>query len=292
MPRDHDVLQRFLFEHLPARGALVHLDTAWKAVLERRNYPAPVRQLLGEMTAAAVLLSSGLKFKGSLILQVRGRGPVSLLVVECAADLTLRAMAHWSGEIAPAPLAELIGDGQIVITLDPRNGQQPYQGIVPLEGRHLGEVLQHYMQRSEQLDSRFWLAADGERVAGLMLQRIPGQPAGDDDAWPRIGLLAATIKPGELLGLPPLQIVRRLFHQEDLRVFDAQAVAFHCACTRERVAGMLRMLGQDEVHAMLAEHPAIEVDCEFCSRNYLFDRVDAEQIFSSVILTPAPPIRH
>lgn len=290
---NRDSLQRFMFEHAAVRGSIVHLDKTWQAVLERREYPPPLRNLLGELMAAAALLAASLKFSGSIILQMQGEGPVKLLVVECMSDLTMRAMAHWEGVVAGESLAELVGAGRFVITIDPRDGGKTYQGIVAISGQSVADALEDYMSRSEQLETRLWLGADGNRSAGMLLQRMPGRNVDvDPDAWQRAVHFASTMTRKELLGLPAPQIIHRLYHEEDIRVFDPQAVNFHCPCSRERVAGVLRLLGHDEVQSLLRERDAIEVDCEFCNQHYEFDKVDAEQAFASEVTTPAPKSLH
>lgn len=291
--KQSDSLQRFMFEHAAVRGEIVHLEATWKAVLERRNYPPALRTVLGELMAAAALLSATLKFSGSLIMQIQGGGPVRLLVVECGADLTMRAMAHWDGDLAEgAALPELVGEGRFVITLDPKKGRQTYQGIVDLEGGSVAKVLENYMQRSEQLDTRIWLAADSHGAAGLLLQKMPDSPEADTDAWNRAVHLGATVKPRELLDLPAREIIHRLFHEEDIRLFDSTPAHFGCTCSRERVANTLRMLGHDEVRSLLDETGYIEADCEFCNHHYVFDAVDAEQIFAADVAGPASHTRH
>ena len=287
-----DMLQRFTFEHAPVRGEIVQLDAAWRAVLERHDYPPPLQTLLGECMAVAALLAATLKFDGAMILQMHGSGPVKLLVVECMSDYTLRATAKWHGDVSEGPLARMLGDGRCVITLVPRESGQSYQGIVTLTGESIAEALQHYMLVSEQIDTRITLAADAARAAGMLLQRLPGAESEDADAWRRASILGATLTGGEILRLPASAIISRLFHEEDLRLFEPQPLAFRCSCTRERVSDMLRMLGRAEVESILSEHGNIEVDCEFCNRRYLFDSIDAEQLFAP---TPAPEtqsIRH
>lgn len=274
-----DTLQRFLFQHAPIRGEVVHLDTTWQTVQANHDYPPVLRHAMGELMAAAALLAATLKLDGALILQIQGKGPVSLLVVECTGQLTMRATAKWSGELPEAGLAELIGDGHFVITLDPKDGKQTYQGIVPLEGASIAEILQNYMTRSEQLDTRLILAADEGQSGGLLLQKLPEQAEQDADAWARASHLAATLKTEELLQLPPEEILHRLFHEEDLRLFEAQPVRFHCNCSHESVSSMLRMLGREEIESILEEQGGIEIHCEFCNRRYAFDPVDAAQLF-------------
>lgn len=280
MKNPTDTLHRFLFEHLPIRGEIVRLDSVWQSVIERHDYPPVLKNLMGELCAAAVLLSATLKLQGSMVLQIHGKGAVKLLVVECTGDLEVRATAKWDGDLAQGKLQELVGDGRFVITLDPKDGNQAYQGIVALEGDTIAEILQNYMTRSEQLETRLWLAADDKAATGMLLQKLPAQrETQDEDAWGRATQIAATLKSEELLTLPAAELVHRLYHEEDIRLFDAQTVAFRCTCSRENVGRMLQMLGKEEVGSILAERGEIEVHCEFCNERYVFDSVDAEAVF-------------
>lgn len=291
MKNQPDSLQRFLFEHAPIRGERVHLDASWRSVLERHDYPPLLRQMMGELCAAAVLLAATLKLEGSLILQIQGHGAIRLLVVECSGDLKLRATAKWEGPLNGS-LSELVGDGRFVITLDPKDGNQIYQGIVALEGGSVAEILQNYMTRSEQLETRLWLAADEHAASGLLLQKLPEKTEEDVDAWPRVTQLADTLRNAELQQLPTQELLHKLYHEEDVRLFEAQPVSFHCTCSRDNVAQMLRMLGAEEVEAILNEQQTIEVHCEFCNHRYEFDKVDAAQLFSGGVPVAASKTRH
>ncbi len=286
-----DSLQRFLFEHAPIRGERVHLDASWHSVLDRRDYPPELRQMMGELTAAAVLLAATLKLDGSLMLQIQGNGPISLLVVECSGDLQLRATAKWEGPLQGS-LPELIGDGRFVITLLQQDGKPAYQGIVELEGDSVAEILQNYMLRSEQLETRLWLSVDEHAASGMLLQKLPDQAEDDADAWPRVTQLADTLRDEELMQLPTEELLHRLFHEEDLRLFDAQPVRFHCTCTRDNVAQMLKMFGAEEIEAILTERKTVEVHCEFCNHRYEFDRIDAAQLFAAIAPVQASSTRH
>jgi molecular chaperone Hsp33 len=292
LPSDRDTLTRFLFEHAEVRGEVVRLDATWRAVLANHTYPEPIRNLLGEMMAAATLLAATLKFDGSLIMQMQGSGPVTLAVVECSSDFHLRATAKWRDDLVPGDIAALLGQGKFVITIDPKSSTQIYQGIVALEGTTVAQVLEHYMLQSEQLETRLWLASDGEQACGLLLQRLPEHASADTDAWNRALNLGSTLSAEELLTLPARDILHRLFHEEDLRLFEPRPVSFRCTCSRERVANMLRLLGLDEVHSILEEQGKIAVDCEFCNRHYAFDAVDAEQLFAADVLTQPGSTRH
>ena len=290
----NDTLQRFLFEHAPIRGEVAHLDATWRAVLERHDYPPVLRTILGELMAAGALLAATLKFDGSIILQLQGSGPVKLIVVECTSEQTLRATAKWDGALpdADAGLAELLGDGRFVITLVPRDGRQSYQGIVAIDPAGVAASLEHYMQSSEQLDTRLWLAAGEEHAAGLLLQKLPERAEPDEDSWNRATQLAATLTTPELLKLPPQTLLHQLYHEEDIRLFDPRPVSFRCSCSNDRVVAMLRMLGYAEVRSILEERDAVEVTCDFCNRAYRFDSVDAEQLFAAAHTTHAGPTRH
>ncbi|HEY6645187.1 Hsp33 family molecular chaperone HslO [Povalibacter sp.] len=299
---DRDSLHRFLFEHYPIRGHIVHLDAAWRALLEHHDYPIAIRKALGEAVAASVLLAATLKFEGTLSLQLQGDGPMHLLLAQCSNELGVRAVARYreSPEITDpnADLLALAGTGKLMVTLENEDLSQRYQGIVPLESGGLTASLQGYFENSEQLPTRLWLHADDTGVSGMLLQRLPdaslssrGGPvlAGEtrpdfDDAWHRVQLMADTLKPAELLDLNDREILRRLFAEDDVRIFDTSPVFFRCRCSRERVVGMLRGVGADEIRSVLQERGSVEVRCDFCNRAYQFDPVDMEQIFAG-----APP---
>ena len=304
-----DELHKFIFEGLPVRGMLVRLGSAWREALQRREaqgaYPAPVRALLGEMAVAATLMQANIKFNGALILQVFGDGPVKLAVAEVQPDLSFRATAKVIGEVpADARLAAMLnvhGKGRCVITLDPQDksgGAQPYQGVVGLRGdageplQALAEVLEHYMLQSEQLDTRLMLAANDECAAGLLIQRLPVEGEGNlerehredeiglNEAFNRIALLSETLTREELLTLDADTLLRRLYWEEDVRRFEPLVPRFACRGSRERVRGMLRSLGANEVNGIVAERGDVEIGCEFCGLQYRFDAVDVGELFT------------
>ncbi|MDR8729826.1 Hsp33 family molecular chaperone HslO [Burkholderia pseudomultivorans] len=314
-----DQLQKFMFNAAPVRGEIVSLRNTWQEVLVRRDYPAPVRTVLGEMMAACALLSANLKFNGTLIMQIFGDGPVKMLVVQCGSDLSMRATAKFSGEAAQtigddtsfAALVNASGHGRCVITLDPSDklpGQQPYQGIVPLNGvdgplESVSQVLEQYMHHSEQLDTRLWLAADRERAVGMLLQKLPGDGGivprnaeTDTDTWERVCTLGGTLSAQELLEVEPEVVFRRLFWQENVQHFEPAVTRFQCSCSREKVGAMLRMLGRDEVDSVIVERGHVEIHCEFCNQRYEFDPVDVAQLFAAPELasgiTPAAGQHH
>ena len=319
-------LHKFIFDGLPVRGMVVRLTDTWTEILRRRAsntttgaYAEPVREMLGEMVAAATLMQSNIKFDGSLILQIFGDGPVKLAVVEIQPDLALRATATVTGQVEPlASLSQMVNvtnQGRCAITLDPNTkfpGQQPYQGVVPLFDDHgqpiekVSAVLEHYMLQSEQLDTTLVLAADANVAAGLLIQRLPMQGTGNlagsmvakenedqiglNEHYNRIAILASSLKREELLTLDVETILHRLFWEEQITRFEplqgALAPHFACNCSRERVGKMIVGLGREEAESILSERADIEVGCEFCGVQYRFDPVDAAQLFTA----PAPTL--
>jgi molecular chaperone Hsp33 len=294
---DPDCMHRFVFEHFPIRGHLVHLDAAWRALIEHRDYPEGIRDLLGEAVAASILLAATIKFDGVLSLQLQGDGFVHLLLAQCTSGLGVRGLARYQEDAEhPAAaattgprVADLIGAGNLTVTLQTDEGAQRYQGVVPITGERLAESLQGYFENSEQLPTRLWLYADAQGASGMLLQRLPGEggagsPAADaevDDAWRRVQLIGDTLTREELRTLSDLEILRRLFNEDDLRLFEPSPVYFRCRCSRERVAGMLQGLGEVETRAVLAERGEVEVRCDFCNRAYVFDAVDVERLFNA-----------
>ena len=296
---DPDRLTRFLLETAGVRGVRVHLDEAWREIAARAEYPREVSHLLGEATVATALLTAHAKVEGRLSLQLRGRqGPLQLLFAECTAAGTLRGIARLDedaddgadGNAASVPGSDLrdLGAGSILaITIEnpAPSGREPtrYQGLVPLEAPSLSGALEDYFRQSEQLPTRLLLVADDVRAAGIMLQKLPGD-AGDDDGWTRASALLDTLAPQELLDWPVATLLHRLYHEEGVRLMDQRPLRFECSCSRERVADVLRSLGEEEARAAAAEGMA-EIRCEFCGQRYHFD---ADAIAALFAAGPAP----
>lgn len=312
----NDTLQKFIFDNAAVRGEFVEISDTWREIQQRHSYPPAVKTVLGEMVAAAALLSANLKFNGAIIMQIHGDGPVRLLVVECDSELRIRATAKLSEGATVsdgATLTELLnatGKGRFVITLDPIDkmpGQQPYQGIVPLDGEDMATVIENYMLRSEQLDTRLWLGADDQVSRGLLLQKLPRHSGKDDqvaqsseaedlETWNRAVMLASTLKQPELLSTDIQTLMNRLFWEETIRVFEPAHPQFHCSCTREKVGNMLKMLGREEVDSALDELGQLAINCDFCGKHYAFDKVDCAQLFVGKTpveeLMPASGVKH
>ena len=290
-----DTLRRFLFERYPFRGQIVHLGPAWQAMMEHHEYPSQVRDSLGEAVVAAALLSSTLKYDGLLSLQLRGEGPMHLMLVECTDGLAMRAVARFRNPPETRDLRVLSGNGTLTVTIESGNAVNRYQGIVPLAGDSMSDCLRAYFEHSEQLPTRLWLRADGDSASGLLLQRLPvmARPPGVtesgpggvseeeiEDAWRRVQLVADTVTADELAQLEDRDLLRRLFAEDDVRMFQSAPVFFRCRCSRERVGNMLKALGRVEVESILEEFGQVEVRCEFCSRAYRYDAVDSAALFA------------
>ncbi|MBT1446095.1 Hsp33 family molecular chaperone HslO [Shewanella sp. JM162201] len=279
-----DTLYRYLFENADVRGELVQLADAYQSVVNAHEYPPVLRHFLGELMAATSLLTATLKFSGDIAVQVQGDGPVSLAVINGNNNQELRGVARWDGELANnASLGELFGNGYIVITLTPDEGER-YQGVVALDKPTLAECLQDYFEKSEQLPTRLWLFADGERAAGIFLQVLPTDGQHNED-YDHLTTLTATIKQEEMLELPAEEVLHRLYHEEQVRLFDPIGVSFKCTCSRERSAAAILTIAKDEILELFNEQGQIEMGCEYCNSHYRFDAIDIEALYANAGLS-------
>ncbi|MGO2131382.1 MAG: Hsp33 family molecular chaperone HslO [Halomonas sp.] len=289
-----DQIQRFLFERTNVRGEIVNLAKAHREVMARHDYPDAVTRQLGELLAAVALLTETVKLDGTMSIEVRGQGAVTMMMAESNPGGELRAIAQLDDSAAlpdeNANFTDLFGSGRITITLDPKGGRR-YQGVVALERDSLAGCLEDYFARSEQLPTRLWLAADSETSAGMLLQRLPDESLNqDDDAWERTVILAQTLNEAEMLEVGPEEMLRRLYHEESVRIFEPKELRFGCTCSRERIAGALLTLGGQELREILAEQGSIDTQCHFCHTNYSFTAAEVELMLD----TPdsPPPTLH
>ena len=295
---DTDFTQRFIFDESDARGEMVSLELSYAEVLAKHAYPEPVAQLLGELMAAAALLVGTMKFDGLLILQARSEGPVPMLMIECSSEREIRGLARYEPDqiAADATLADLMPNGVLALTVDPTEGQR-YQGIVDLDGQTLSECFTNYFVMSQQVGTKFWLNADGKRARGLLVQQLPADRIKDEDdraeSCRHIIALADTLKDEGLLGLDNETILHRLYHEEAVRLFDAQGLRFNCSCSRERSGNALVSLGLEDAQNLVVEHGGhIEIDCQFCNQRYLFDAADVAQLFAGAGSDTPSDTRH
>lgn len=276
-PTRRDGKRRFIFEALDLRGEIIQLSSVLEEINQIHAYPRPVACLLAEFVSAAVLLTSTMKFKGTLTLQARSDAQVKLIMAECDSALNVRAIAHGAEQAVAESFNGLLGEGQLAITVTPERGER-YQGIVPLAAESLAASLDAYFAQSEQLQSRFFLASDGDQAAGLLLQQLPQQLEKDEqdreESWSRIHLLAGTLSSQELLELDETKILHRLYHEEQIRLFETQEVRFRCSCSQDRTLAALATLGEEEIRSILHEQGAVTMDCEFCNQQYRFHESD------------------
>jgi len=275
---EEDSLRRFIFEEFGVRGEWVKLTASWQHARRYQHGNAAVQAHLGQALAAAALLSATIKFSGSVILQAQGDGAFRALVAQSTHDRKIRGLVRSHGDVLAGPLEAMFGQGRLVLTIRPDNGE-PYQGIVPLQGANLAAALQTYFIQSEQLDTRLWLFANEQVAAGFLLQELPAHQDFKPE-WERITMLADTLTEAELLRLDCETLLHRLFHQEKVRLFDAEAVQFECACSRQKIEYALRSLGAQELEHILEEKGAVEVGCEFCNKQYRFDRIDVKKLLT------------
>ena len=281
-------IRRFLFEGLDIRGAVVHLGDTWQQMQVDRNYQPTVAQLLGETAAVTALIAGQLKQPGRLTLQLRGNGPIQLLVMDCNEKLQMRGMARSNPVVLPAPVTELLGaaqGGQLMMSLDMPDARQPYQSFVPMVGESIAAIFEHYLEQSEQQPSRLFTLAGPQAAVCLFLQKMPESDQHDPDGWSRITQLAATVKPAELLELDAETLLSRLFHEEienrGIRLYDVQMVSYYCPEDWEKIRDMVRSLGQEDAQTLLAEHGEILIRDDICNRDYRFSPEDVAQLFAN-----------
>ncbi|QSX33520.1 Hsp33 family molecular chaperone HslO [Shewanella avicenniae] len=280
-----DSLYRYLFDNVDVRGELVQLEQCYQQIVTAHQYPLRLQLLLGELLAATSLLTATLKFNGDISVQLQSQGPVSLAVINGNNQQQLRGVARWNQEIADdASLSDMFPNGYMVITLTPVKGDR-YQGVVALDKDSIAACLESYFAQSEQLPTGIWLFADGKQAAGMLLQVLPGE-ATETGEFDHLQQLTATITADELFGLPAEQVLHRLYHQEQVRLFDPIAVSFKCTCSRERSAAAIITLPKAEVDDIIAERGAVEMGCEFCNNLYSFDAVDIDALFKDAGSAP------
>ncbi len=296
MKSDKDKIHRFLFDKANIRGEITCINDVWMHMQSNHNYPDIIRQYLGEVVAASVLLSATLKFEGSMTIQANGDGALTLMVVECRNDFGVRGVAKYqeslfNEELNETDIKDLLGNGTLIITIEQFKSKERYQGIVALDGNSMSDFLEGYLQRSEQLETRIFLASDENAVGGLLLQQLPGQ-SDDADSWERVTHLGSTIKSEELLGLDAKEILHRLYHEEDVRLFDPESIYFKCSCSRDKVTNMLRSISHQDASDIIKEQGNISVDCEFCGKTYEFDEIDIVGIYTDNAQPSDPSTKH
>ena len=286
-----DSLRRFIFEHHNVRGEWVQIKDSFVQAKQHQNLVNPaVEAELGKALAAVVLLSATIKFKGTMIMQLQGKGDLTALVAHSDNEQHIRGLVRSNESVASDNLKQMVGEGgRLVLTIESENGER-YQGIVGVEADALNLVLENYFQQSEQLATRIWLFANSEQAAGLLLQELPGTGGTDKQDWEHLQILANTITAEEMLHLDCETLLHRLFHEEEVRLYEPDPVQFQCGCSNEKIATTLVALGRAELESILNDHGHIAVDCQFCGAHYSFDSVDVERILHNANFDPNKPV--
>jgi molecular chaperone Hsp33 len=272
----------FAFEALPVRGEIIYLARAWRRMLRAQDYAPIVKETLGHAAAATGLIAQSLKFDGAVTMQIQGAGDLRMLVMQCTSELELRGMATEAEPVTARSFDELMQQAHCAITVDA--GDRPYQGIVEVRRESLGASLENYFERSVQLPSHVALVSDTALAGGLLLQQMPGQTIDADD-WNRLGYLAATLSADDFPSASGLDLIGKLFSEDDVRVFKARPVSFRCRCSKQRTEEVLRMLGEAEVRGVLREQGRVEITCEYCGRRRRYDAVDVSRIFADNVVS-------
>lgn len=276
-----DHLTDFLFPTLGARGAVLEISGGLADMLGWRNYSPDVRRLLGQAIAATPLLASHNKFDGRINLQFQGKRAISLLVTQIDASLQIRGMAKAPADAA-GDYQQLMGRGTLGIMLEPRKGAQNYQAMVEILGDSLAESLEIYFAHSEQLPTLIRIAATDDKLTGILLQRLPlGEIGSDDNNWDHLKHLFDTLSEDELGSAGAATVLRRLFHAEDLRMFEPREVTLACHCSHASISSMLLALGEEELQPVLKEFGKVDVTCEFCGRAHSYDTAQIKELFAA-----------
>ena len=278
-----DLLHRYTFDQLDVRGELVQIEQAYNEMIANHNYPAPVQALLGELLVATCLLTATLKFEGDIAVQLQGDGPVKYAVINGDHKQNMRGIARLQSEVTGSTIQDLIGNGVMVLTITPTKGER-YQGIVPLEHDTLAACLEAYFTQSEQLQTRLWFATDTTaghaKAAGLLLQVLPVNKEKSVEDFTHLEALSNTIKNEELLELDAATVLTRLYHEDNPRVYEPQAIQFKCGCSREKTITALVNVGQQTLLDDVAENGEVKISCHYCLKDYVFNEQDVKSIFN------------
>lgn len=274
-----DTLQRFIFENEPVRGEFIRLQESFQTIVNQHGYPPPIKKLLGEALCVAGLLSAILKFTGRLTVQFRGQGKLKLLLAQCDDQFRIRGLAKWDGELSYEELMDAFNEGVLAIMLEGAGNKGHYQGIVSWNGSSLAESIEGYFRHSEQLATKIWLTVDETTAAGFLLQIVPNANGDHLAGWEKITHLTTKLYPVDMLRLDYESILKMIYPEEDIRVFSATAVTFGCTCSRKRGENAILILGKEETEEELRDKNSIVVTCDFCNKEYIFDRVDVAKIF-------------
>lgn len=276
---NHDFIQNFLFKNSDVRGKVVRLHQSVQTIMEQHEYPPVIRSILGELLIAAVLLSSSLKYEGQLTLQFQSENALKLLVAKCNHRLEIRGLAQWNNSKNLEQIKEAFFSGQLVITLENSRDHQRYQSVVDINHQTIAQAIEAYFKQSEQIPTKIIIASHERNFSALLIQKMPNHNAEQVDFWQHIEILTNTLKPEELLRWDNTQLLKNLFHEEDICLFEAKSVIFKCTCNEEKAKNTLRLLGRQEALSTFSTHKVLTVTCDYCNHSIEFSQQAVEQLF-------------
>ena len=278
--KESDNLQRFIFEHANIRGEIVHIEKIFQTIMNQRDYPPMVKNLLGEAIVSCLLLASSIKFEGNLTLQFQGDERLPLLLVQCDHELNIRAFAKYTQNLEIIDYATAFLQGQMVLTISQHNQTQVYQSMVPIQATSMSENLMAYFAQSEQIATRVWLAVNDDMAAGMLLQLMPGQDTVQrEQFWEYAVQLGQTVSEHELLALDNETLLYRLYNETEIRIFESRSTRFQCRCNQEKMKQVITILGEREAKDLIKEQGVITINCDFCNQKYTFDPIDVTMLF-------------
>lgn len=277
--KETDILQRFIFEKADIRGEIVHLENTYKTIINQHDYPNIIAQLVGEALVSCILLAGSIKFQGELTLQFRGDSRLPLLIIQCNNQLVVRGYAKYKDNLPEDDYRNAFLEGKMVLTINQYNSINAYQSIVPLTSASMSENLIDYFAKSEQIPTNVFIAINNNRAAGMLLQAVPGKLTNQEEFWEYAQTIGQTLTEDELLNLDNANILHRLYHETEVRLFPSRKVRFGCKCTKEKMKSVLTILGKEDLEQIIQERGEVRINCEFCNKDHIFDSIDIAMLF-------------
>lgn len=275
-----DNLQRFIFENEEIRGEIARLEETYQTIINQRDYPPVIQKVLGEGLIACLLLVGSIKFEGELSLQFKGNDALPMMIIQCDHLLNLRAFAKFKPDLVEKDYSDAFIGGHMAFMINQPHQKDVYQSIIPITSTSMSQNLMDFFAQSDQIATQIHIAIDQNRVAGFLLQLLPGQDTAQrEDFWAYATKIGQTITDAELLQLDNEEILYRLYHETDIRLLLLKEAQFKCRCHHEKMKNLLKVLGEKEVQELIDEAGQIDITCDFCNQHYIFDSIDVALLF-------------